>query len=105
MSRDPDVIVFTAETRIFDALACSVCKAEPDAVETCPNCAGKGGEPRVVEVFQRLGMRCWRKGDAEPCVATEKESLSEAAMFHDLDLQKLLDELNGLRLAKPPERP
>jgi hypothetical protein len=90
---------FTAETRILDALKCAGCGGEGKGKDgkPCARCKGTGGEPAVVEAFQRLGLRCWRKGDREPCVAVEKETLADAALYHDMDLEKLLGELNRLR--------
>jgi hypothetical protein len=75
---------FTAETNILDALDL---------------------DPRVVECFRRLGLRCWPARDAEPCIASEKETLAEAALYHDLDLAALLRELNALDIARPPAEP
>lgn len=59
-------------------------------------------DPRVIEVFRRLGMRCWPAKHDEPCVAADRETLAEAALYHDMDLAKLLAELNGLGVLHQP---
>lgn len=64
--------VFTKDTRIQDALELG------DA---------------VVEAFKRLGLKC------RNCVAAEQETLFHAALYHETDLQKILDELNKLNVA------
>lgn len=74
---------FTAESRIFEALMLG---------------------PEVRDVFRRLGLRCVhareRGLETDYCVAAEKETLADAARYHDVDLQKILDALNALR-ARP----
>ncbi len=60
-------------------------------------------DDRVAEVFRKLGMRCWPKRDADWCVAAEKETLAEAALYHEMDLAKLLAELNALGIPRPPQ--
>lgn len=64
--------VFTRDTRIQEALDLG------DA---------------VVEAFRRLGLKC------PNCVAAEKETLTQAALYHQMDLQRILDELNRLNVA------
>lgn len=59
--------VFTAETNIQEALDL---------------------EPRVAEVFRNLGLKC------VDCVAAEKENLRIGALYHERDLQKILEALN-----------
>lgn len=39
--------------------------------------------------FQRLGLKC------VDCVAAEKETLADAARFHDVPIEKILNELNN----------
>ncbi len=78
----PEPFAFTAETGIEKALDL---------------------DPRVVELFRKLGLHCWPAGDVDPCVACEKETLNEAALYHDMDLGRLLAELNALRIPPPPQ--
>lgn len=50
---------------------------------------------RVVGAFRRLGLKCVdRRGEA--CVAAEVETLADAARYHGLDLDVILNELNRL---------
>ncbi len=93
-------VLFTAETNILRAMTCVLCGGEPPKKpgETCGRCGGKGTEAAVIEVFRNFGMRCWKKGDEEPCIATEVETLSEAALYHDMELGKLLEALNALNI-------
>lgn len=79
--------LFTAATNIQDAL-------EQD--------------PRVLETLGRLGLKCVdRRGDW--CVAAAVETLADAALYHNLPLDRILSDLNGLAiLGKPapgPESP
>jgi hypothetical protein len=98
MSEGP---AFTAETNILQALLCRTCSGE-ERKPPCAACNGTGGEPAVVAAFQKLGLRCWlAKGTDQPCVASEVETLSDVALFHEMDLDKLLGELNALPLPKP----
>ena len=71
-------LVFTAETNIAEAME---------------------GDPRVVEAFRALGLRCpGRTPKREWCVAAEKETLADAALFHEMDLETILRALNELRI-------
>lgn len=58
-------------------------------------------DPRVAEAFRKLGLRCWRKGDEDYCVAAEKETLADAALFHEKDIEEILRELNALDVREP----
>ena len=71
--------VFTAETNIADAMDL---------------------DPRVVAAFQALGLRCPGRPGRESCVAAEKETLSEAALYHEKDLAGILKALNDLRIPR-----
>jgi len=71
--------VFTAETNIADAMDL---------------------DPRVVEAFQALGLKCPGKPGRESCVAAEKETLAEAALYHEKDLAGILGALNALRIPR-----
>lgn len=78
--------VFTAKTHILDAMEL---------------------DPRVIEAFRSLGLKCpgrLPKGDC--CAAAEKETLAEAALYHEKDLETILRTLNDLRIPpKPPAEP
>ena len=51
--------------------------------------------PAVVEAFKRLGLKC------AGCIAAEKETLHEAALYHEKDLRSILAELNRIKLPPP----
>ncbi|HZL72324.1 MAG TPA: hypothetical protein VFC86_07680 [Planctomycetota bacterium] len=75
-----DAFVFTAKTNILEALELG---------------------PLVVEAFRSLGLKCpGRTPKREWCVATEKETLSDAAIFHEQDLETILRTLNGLKIPR-----
>ena len=95
-----DPVIFTAETNILQAMTCAQCGGEPPKKpgEKCARCGGKGTEAAVIEIFRNFGMRCWKKDDDEPCIATEVETLTEAALYHEMELGKLLDALNALKI-------
>ena len=77
-----DVFVFTAQTNIAEALELG---------------------PRVVEAFRSMGLRCpGRTPKRDWCVATEKETLADAALFHERELEPILRELNALGIPVPP---
>jgi len=73
--------VFTAETNIADAMDL---------------------DPRVVEAFQALGLKCPGKPGRESCVAAEKETLAEAALYHERELEPILQALNELKIPRKP---
>ncbi|HYE98827.1 MAG TPA: DUF1858 domain-containing protein [Planctomycetota bacterium] len=53
------------------------------------------GDPRVVDVMKSLGVKCVdRRG--EMCVAAAVETLADAALYHEIPLEKILAELNRL---------
>jgi hypothetical protein len=59
------------------------------------------GDERVAEVLKQLGLKCIdRRG--ELCVAAEVESFGDAALYHEMPLDRILDALN--RLGPPPPR-
>ena len=66
-------VIFTAKTNIQEALDL---------------------DDRVGELFKRLGLNCI------DCVAAEKETLFETALYHEKDLQQVLDALNALGVVK-----
>lgn len=75
-------VVFTGKTVIADAMEL---------------------DPRVVEAFRTLGLRCpGRTPRREWCVAADRETLADAAVFHERGLEPILRTLNDLRI---PEKP
>lgn len=56
---------------------------------------------RVVDVLKKLGLKCVdRRG--ELCVAAEVENFGDAALYHEIPLEKILGELD--RLGPPPKK-
>jgi hypothetical protein len=56
---------------------------------------------RVGETLRRLGLKCLdRSGEA--CVAAESETLADAARYHGIGLEAILNELNGLKIRRKP---
>jgi hypothetical protein len=58
-------------------------------------------DDRVVTALQGLGLKCVLKD--EMCVAAAVETLADAAMYHDIPLDRILLTLNELGLRKKPE--
>lgn len=58
-------------------------------------------DDRVVVALQSLGLKCVDKRN-EMCVAAAVETLADAALYHDLPLDKILLTLNELGIAKAP---
>lgn len=77
-----EFFLFTAQTNIAEAM-------DLDA--------------RVVEAFRALGLKCpGRTPNHEWCVASEKETLAEAALYHERDLEPILQALNDLKIPRKP---
>ena len=77
-----ELFVFTARTNIAEALELG---------------------PRVVEAFRSMGLRCpGRTPKRDWCVASEKETLADAATFHERELEPILRELNALAIPAQP---
>ena len=58
---------------------------------------------RVVEALQKLGLKCVDRRN-EMCVAAAVETLADAALYHDIPLDRILLALNELGIErKPPE--
>ncbi|HTF56647.1 MAG TPA: hypothetical protein VK661_05365 [Planctomycetota bacterium] len=77
-----EFVVFTARTNIAEAM-------DLDA--------------RVVEAFRALGLKCpGRTPKREWCVASEKETLAEAALYHERELEPILQALNDLKIPRKP---
>ena len=78
----PGPFVFTAKTNIAEAMDL---------------------DPRVVEAFRTLGLRCpGRTPKREWCVAAEVETLADAAIFHERELEPILKTLNDLNIPGKP---
>lgn len=58
-------------------------------------------DDRVVEALRVLGLKCVLKD--EMCVAAAVETLADAALYHDIPLDRILLTLNELGLQKKPE--
>ena len=62
-------------------------------------------DDRVVQALQGLGLKCVDRRN-EMCVAAAVETLADAALYHDIPLDRILSTLNELRLPrKPPAAP
>jgi hypothetical protein len=61
-------------------------------------------DDRVVQALQSLGLKCVDRR-SEMCVAAAVETLADAALYHDIALDKILSALNGLGLARKPAAP
>ena len=66
---------FTAETNILEAL-----ELDPE---------------KVGEALKRLGLKCV-DARGEWCAAVVSETFAHAALYHEVPLEKILAELNGL---------
>ncbi len=58
-------------------------------------------DDRVVSALQALGLKCVDR-HGEMCVAAAVETLADAALYHNIPLEKILLALNGLGLGKEP---
>jgi hypothetical protein len=61
-------------------------------------------DDRVVRALQSLGLKCVDRR-SEMCVAAAVETLADAALYHDIALDKILSTLNGLGLVRKPAAP
>jgi hypothetical protein len=64
-------------------------------------------DDRVVLAMQSLGLKCVDRHN-EMCVAAAVETLADAALYHNIPLDKILLTLNELGLSKkepPPPEP
>ena len=61
-------------------------------------------DDRVVRALQGLGLKCVDKKD-EMCVAAAVETLADAARYHDIPLDRILQTLNDLGLPKKTAEP
>ena len=72
--------MYTAETNIYKAI-------EADG--------------RVADVLKKLGLKCIDR-HGELCVAAEVETFADAALYHEIPLEKILQELDRLGPPPPP---
>ena len=61
-------------------------------------------DDRVVLALQGIGLKCVDKRN-EMCVAAAVETLADAALYHDLPLDRILATLNALNLERKPVAP
>ena len=61
-------------------------------------------DDRVVAALQGIGLKCVDKRN-EMCVAAAVETLADAALYHDIPLDKILLALNELRIERKPPAP
>ena len=58
-------------------------------------------DDRVVEALRTLGLKCVLKD--EMCVAAAVETLADAALYHDIPLDRILATLNELGIPRKPQ--
>ena len=58
-------------------------------------------DDRVIQALQGLGLKCVLKD--EMCVAAAVETLADAALYHDIPLDRILLALNDLGIQRKPE--
>ena len=58
-------------------------------------------DDRVVVALRGLGLKCVLKD--EMCVAASVETLADAALYHDIPLDRILLTLNDLGIQRKPE--
>ena len=58
-------------------------------------------DERVVQALRGLGLKCVLKD--EMCVAAAVETLADAALYHDLPLDRILATLNELGISRKPQ--
>jgi len=64
-------------------------------------CQAIEADPRVLDVLKALGLKCVdRRG--ELCVAAEVETFADAALYHEIPLDRILAALD--RLGPPPAK-
>jgi hypothetical protein len=61
-------------------------------------------DERVVQALKSLGLKCVDHRD-EMCVAAAVETLSDASLYHNIPLDRILLALNELGLEKKPTGP
>ena len=58
----------------------------------------------MAEALVSLGLRCVDRREG-PCVAAAVETFREAALYHEIPLERILSPLNALGIVPPPEPP
>jgi len=58
-------------------------------------------DDRVVKALQGIGLKCVDRRN-EMCVAAAVETLADAALYHDIPLDKILAALNDLGIERKP---
>ncbi len=58
-------------------------------------------DDRVVRALQGIGLKCVDRRN-EMCVAAAVETLADAALYHDIPLDKILATLNELGIERKP---
>ena len=61
-------------------------------------------DDRVVEALRKLGLKCVDRRN-EMCVAAAVETLADAAVYHEIPLERILEELNRLGIRAKPTAP
>lgn len=56
-------------------------------------------DDRVVAALQSLGLKCVDRRN-EMCVAAAVETLGDAALYHEIPIDRILGTLNGLAIPK-----
>jgi hypothetical protein len=59
-------------------------------------------DDRVAQTLRRLGLKCVDKS-GETCVAAEVETLADAARYHGVGLEAILNDLNELGINPRPD--
>jgi len=77
--------------------------SEPSRLDAGTNIqkALQWGEP-AVQAFRRLGLKCVDR-TGETCVAAEAETLADAARYHGIRLEAILEELGRLPAGAKPQ--
>jgi hypothetical protein len=58
-------------------------------------------DDRVVEALRILGLKCVDRSN-EMCVAASVETLADAALYHNIPLDRILSALNDLAIPRKP---
>ena len=61
-------------------------------------------DDRVVQALQGIGLKCVDRHN-EMCVAAAVETLADAALYHDIPIERILSTLNALHLEPKPAVP
>lgn len=61
-------------------------------------------DDRVVQALQGIGLKCVDRHN-EMCVAAAVETLADAALYHDIPIDRILSTLNALQIQPKPAVP